>query len=152
MPQKDYIIIGNNVYKRTDKLPEDVMKAIYEDEEVETPVAQKILRSVIVTNEWLGRLILEVQHNLWGNCSYAEIYGFLRDTLGYDKPKRHFEKTVSGLHKELHLDYSCPKNTLSSAFSRNKYLRYNYNKWNAMGALKRSDTLVKSMIDVINTE
>lgn len=28
MPQKDYVILGNNVYERVDKRPEDVMKAM----------------------------------------------------------------------------------------------------------------------------
>lgn len=151
MPQKDYVILGKNVYERVNKLPEDVMKALLCDDE-KAPVVQKSNRSIVVTREWLGRLILEVQHNLWGQSSYADFYGILRDIMGYDKSKRCFEEIVNCLHKELHLDYNCPKNTLSSAFSRNKYLRYNYNKWNAMGALKRSDTLVKSMIDVINTK
>ena len=77
MPQKDYIILGNNVYKRTDKLPEDVMDDLLDEEEEVAPVAQKSNRSIVVTREWLGRLILEVQHKLWGqrnkylryNCS-----------------------------------------------------------------------------------
>ena len=150
MPPKDYIILGNNVYKRTDKLPEDVMGDLLDEEEEVVPVAQKSNRSIVVTREWLGRLILEVQHKLWGQSSYADFYGILRDIMGYNKSKRCFEEIVNCLHKELHLDYNCPKNTLSSAFSRNKYLRYNCSKWRTMGAQKRSCILAQSSVDAIN--
>ena len=149
VPQKDYVILGKNVYERVNKLPEDVMKALLCDDE-KAPVAQKSNRSVVVTREWLGRLILEVQHKLWGQSSYADFYGILRDIMGYNKSKRCFEEIVNCLHKELHLDYNCPKNTLSSAFSRNKYLRYNCSKWRTMGAQKRSCILAQSIVDAIS--
>ena len=48
-PQKDYVIIGNNVYERVDKRPEDVLKDILRKNE-EAPVGNNMENTPIDNN------------------------------------------------------------------------------------------------------
>ena len=48
-PQKDYVIIGNNVYERVDKRPEDVLKNILRKNE-EAPVGNNMENTPIDNN------------------------------------------------------------------------------------------------------
>lgn len=48
-PQKDYVIIGNNVYERVDKRPEDVLKDILRKNE-EAPVGNDMENATIDNN------------------------------------------------------------------------------------------------------
>lgn len=48
-PQKDYVIIGNNVYERVDKRPEDVLKNILRKNE-EAPVGNNMENTPICNN------------------------------------------------------------------------------------------------------
>ena len=49
-PQKDYVIIGNNVYERVDKRPEDVLKNILRKNE-EAPVGNNMENTPIDNNQ-----------------------------------------------------------------------------------------------------
>ena len=49
-PQKDYVIIGNNVYERVDKRPEDVLKDILRKNE-EAPVGNNMENTPIDNNQ-----------------------------------------------------------------------------------------------------
>ena len=49
-PQKDYVIIGNNVYERVDKRPEDVLKDILRKNE-EAPVGNNMENTPINNNQ-----------------------------------------------------------------------------------------------------
>ena len=48
-PQKDYVIIGNNVYERVDKRPEDVLKDILRKNE-EAPVGNNMENTPVRNN------------------------------------------------------------------------------------------------------
>ncbi|MBR4709760.1 MAG: hypothetical protein IKP30_06600 [Bacteroidaceae bacterium] len=49
-PQKDYVIIGNNVYERVDKRPEDVLKDILRKNE-EAPVGNNMENTPVCNNQ-----------------------------------------------------------------------------------------------------
>ena len=150
MPQKDYIILGNNVYKRTDKLPEDVMGDLFDEEEEEPTPAPEENRVKAFSLERLGQSIKAVQKYFWAQSCYGVIYSAVRDTCGQQYTMTQFEVDVQTLWKEMRFDYNCPTGTLATAFCRNRYLKLHIDKWQLRGVKQRSIDLVESFIDHMN--
>lgn len=150
MPQKDYIILGNNVYKRTNKLPEDVLGDLLdEEEEVPTPAPEEN-RVKAFSLERLGQSIKAVQKYFWAQSCYGVIYSAVRDTCGQQYTMTQFEVDVQTLRKEMRFDYNCPTGTLATAFCRNRYLKLHIDKWQQRGVKQRSIDLVEYFIEHMN--
>lgn len=141
------LILGEGVFERVDKRPEEVL---YPHRERAAARTETMKDEFIITRETIGRCILVVQKYFWGKCCYAILYCVLRDKFGYDKKMKHFEDYINKMSKELHFDYICTKNTLSSAFNRNKYLKLNVDKWSKRGVKQRNIDLADDFYDAIN--
>lgn len=141
------LILGDGVFERVDKLPEDVL---YLNREKAGARKETVKDEFIITREKIGCAIQAVQIYFWGNCCYAILYCVLRDKFGYNKKMKHFEDYINKMSKELHFDYICTKNTLSSAFNRNKYLKLNVDKWPKRGVKQRNIDLADDFYDAIN--
>lgn len=142
------VIIGGNVFEKSDKSVKEVMDETYEDE------APKPVRNVsnhcIITREKLGRCIKAVQKHFWGSSSYTVVFCVYRDKFDYKNNMSRFEEEVQVLIEELHLDYSCPKNTISNTVYHNKFMRYSIDKWEECQASKRSKRLVEHILNAMD--
>ena len=147
MPQKDYVILGNNVYERVNKRPEDIIWPRQEKVVIHAPEKKQ---PKTFTREKLGRAIKAVQKYFWGQSCYGVIYSAVRDTCGQQYTMTQFEVDVQTLRKEMRFDYNCPTGTLATAFCRNRYLKLHIDKWQLRGVKQRSIDLVESFIDHMN--
>lgn len=148
-PQKDYVILGNNVYERVNKRPEDIMWP--RQEKVVTHAPEK-KQPKTFTREKLGRAIKAAQKNFWGQSSYGVIFSAARDACDSSYTMRQFEDDVQSLTEEMKFDFDCPRGTLATAFCRNRYLKIHVDKWPGRGVKQRSIELADVFIDAMNNQ
>ena len=152
MPQKDYVILGKNVYERTNKIPEDVMgDLLYEDEEEATPAPEETA-PIEFTHDLLRRIVEGVQELFWAQSSYATIFCTLRDVYAYSISMRGFERIIQTLHATRHFDYACPNNTLATTIRNNGFMRYNTERWERYQVKPKYMKLKQAVINVVNSE
>lgn len=151
MPLKDYVILGKNVYERTNKRPEDVMNAIYEDEEVAPPAPEETA-PIEFTHDFLGRIVEGVQELFWAQSSYTTIFCTLRDVYAYSNSMRGFERIIQTLHTTRHFDYACPRNTLATTIRNNGFMRYNTERWERYQVKPKFMKLKQAVINFVNSE
>lgn len=152
MPLKDYVILGKNVYERTNKRPEDVLNDIpFEDEEVATPVPEETA-PVEFTHDFLGRIVEGVQELFWAQSSYATIFCTLRDVYAYSNSMSGFERIIQILHATRHFDYNCPRNTLATTIRNNGFMRYNTERWERYQVKPKFMKLKQAVINFVNSE
>jgi len=152
MPKKDYIILGNNVYKRTDKLPEDVMGDLLDEDEEVAPPAPEETAPVEFTHDLLRRIVEGVQELFWAQSSYTTIFCTLRDVYAYSISMRGFERIIQTLHATRHFDYACPNNTLATTIRNNGFMRYNTERWERYQVKPKYMKLKQAVINVVNSE
>ena len=147
------MILGNNVYERIDKSPEDVMKAIFhKDEEEAATLVQEVTPTPIeFTHDLLGRIIEGVQEYFWAQSSYTTMYCTLRDVFAYTVSMRGFENIVQVLYETHHLDYACPPNTLATTIRNNGYMKYRTDRWEQHRAKSNSLKLMRAVINFVNS-
>lgn len=141
------VIIGESVFERVDKLPEDVM---YVHRGRTVAKAEKKEESNVITREKIARAILAVQKYFWGSSCYAVVYCALRDTFNYDPGMRGFEQEIRILSVEYHFDYTCKTNTIASTTYHNRFMKLNIDKWEKQRANPRYITLAQKFIEAVN--
>jgi hypothetical protein len=140
------LILGDGVFERVGKLPEEVL---HPNRERTAPKTETMKNEFIIAREKIGRCILAVQKYFWGSSCYAILYCVLRDRFGYDKKMKCLENDIRALSKEMHFDYVCPNNTISNTFYHNKFMRYHIDKWEGRQANSRATDLVDNVFDAI---
>lgn len=141
------VIIGGNVFEKSDKSVKEVMDETHEDEAPQ-PV-RSVVNPFVITREKLARGIKAVKDYFWGNSCFSIIYCALRDEFDYTPVKSDFEYDMRIIADELHLTYTCPKNTIASTFSYNRDMKLHISKWEGRGMKSRCYNLAKDFIDAI---
>lgn len=160
MPKKRYattfegahiqtLILGDGVFERVDKLPEEVL---YPHRERTAPKTETMKNEFIITREKIGRCILAVQKYFWGSSCYAILYCVLRDRFGHKCSMTSFEDDVNMMSEELDFNFNCPNNTLAITFCRNRYLKTHTDKWRNRGVMKRAVKLADDFTEAINNQ
>lgn len=141
------LILGDGVFERVDKLPEDVL---YLNREKAGARKETVKDEFIITREKIGRCILAVQKYFWGSSCYAILYCVLRDRCNHDPGMRGLESEIRSLSVEYHFDYICSTNTIASTICHNRFMKLDIDKWEKQRINPRYITLVRKFIDAFN--
>ena len=150
MPKKDYVILGNNVYERVNKRPEDIMWPRREENAAPARKDRETITPIDVTHDFIGRIIEGVQSLFWGQSSYTIVFCTLRDVFACTISMRSFEGIVRQQAETRSFDYPCPPNTIASTIHNNGFMRYRTERWEHHRAKPRYLQLVQAVIDCVN--
>ena len=143
------VIVGDYVFEKVDKKPEDVLYATHENETRPAPIKE---HPGVFTKDRISGGIQAIKEYFWGNCCFALIYCALRDGFNYIPVKSDFENDMRIISAELKLAFTCPKNTIASAFSYHRDLNLHMDKWIGRGMKSRNFDFAKKFIDAINRD
>ena len=112
---------------------------------------KKKKQSGTIDYELLAHAIENCQSYFWANSAYAVVFCVCRDHHMISPNKSAFEEMIEKLpyNKEKKLSYTCPKGTISNAFSDNPIYGDNISTWNETNAAPRitklRDALLKEL-------
>ena len=90
-----------------------------------------------IDRELLARAIENCQAYFWANSAYAVVFCICRDDLDMEPNKSSFETMVESLPYSKRRSYTCPENTIATAFANNPIYNDNINNWDCKNPMAR---------------
>ena len=132
---------GNTVYVQGSYVDvhdnEVVNLSIDEAGEVHVGEGQQAAHDKVFNKELLARAIENSHVYFWGNSAYAVVFCVCRDDLNMEPNKASFETMVEGLPYSKPRSFTCPENTIATAFNNNPIYNDNINNWDGKNPMAR---------------